>query len=544
MRIGPLVRMSIIALLLTACFLPLSAQTNVLMYHNNLARTGANLTETTLTPANINYNNFGKLWFFSTDGWVDAQPLYISGFSVPNQGTHNVLLIATENDSVYEVDANTGAQLWHTSLVPSGETPSDDRDCEQIYPAMGISSTPAIYLKSATAGGFLYAEAMTVDSSGNYHHRLHVISLGNGAERPGSPVEIQATYPSSGPQSSGGVVTFNPAQYKARPALTLLNGIVYVEFSSNCDDPPYSGWILGYNAGTFAQEIVFNVTPNGNDGALWGSGGGPAADGEGNLYFMVANGTFDSTLNANGLPIDGDFGNAFVKLAPAGGTMSVLDYFASYNAADGPTDENVELGSSSPIVLPAMTNSSGQTENLLVGAGKPGTIFVVNRNDMGQFNPTGNDSNVYQAVVGKLGPGGDGNAKGGVRFPMAFYEGYLYVGANLDPLLAFRFSHALLSAGPVSRTPEIFSYPGAGVSVSANGLTNAILWAVGNGNLYAYSATNLEDELYNSTQAPNGRDQIEYVKFAPPTIANGMVYVATQTGVAAFGELPNAGQRH
>jgi hypothetical protein len=544
MRRGLLVRISITILLGAAGFLPLLGQTNVLTYHNNLARTGANLTETTLTPANVNYNTFGKQWFFTTDGWVDAQPLYISGFSVPNQGTHNVLFIATENDSVYAVDANSGAQLWHSSLVPSGETPSNDRDCAQITPVIGITSTPAIYLKSATAGGFLYAVATTMDSSGNYHYRLHVLSLGNGAERPGSPVEIQATYPSSGPQSSGGVITFNPAQYAARPALTLLNGTVYMEFGSHCDDPPYSGWIMGYNANTFAQEIVFDVTPNGNDGGLWSSGGGAAVDSQGNLYVMVGNGTFDATLNSSGLPIDGDFGNAFMKLTPASSTFKVDDYFASYNAADGPTDENVELGSSSPIVLPAMTNSSGQTENLLVGAGKPGTIFVVNRNNMGHYNATGNDSNVYQAVTGQLGPGGDGNAQGGVRFPMAFYEGYLYVGANLDPLFAFRFSKALLSTTPVSSTPETFTYPGAGVSVSANGSSNAILWAVGNGNLYAYSATNLADELYNSTQAPNGRDQIEYVKFAPPTIANGMVYVATQTGVAAFGLLSDAGQRH
>jgi PQQ-like domain len=524
---------------------PVQTAVNVLTYHNNAARTGANLAETTLAPSNINYNNFGKLWTFPTDGWVDAQPLYVSNLNMGTQGTHNVLFVATENDTLYAIDANTAAILWQNSLLLPGEVASDDRDCEQIYPVMGITATPVIYLASASKGGILYAVAMSKDSSGNYHQRLHALGLSTGAEQAGSPAEIQATYPSSGPQSSGGIITFSPGQYKSRPALLLVNGLIYIGFSSNCDDPPYSGWIMAYNMSTLAQTTVLNVSPNGQDGALWGSGGGMAADGSGNIYTMVGNGTFDPTLNGNGFPIVGDFGNGFLKLALVSNTLQVVDYFASFDATDGPTDERVELGSSSPLLLPAMTDVNNNTLNLAIGAGKPGTIFVVNRNNMGKFNPTGNNTNAYQQVVGALGPGGDGNdALGAVRMPPVFFNGLVYFGANLDPIEAFQFKNAVLSTEPTTSTAGTFNYPGAALSVSANGSTNGILWVAApgtpstGGGLRAYNATNLSQELYSSNAAPGGRDQFTYSKFAPPTIANGMVYVATQTGVVAFGVLP------
>jgi len=527
------------------CALPLAAQTNVLTYKNNNARTGANTTETVLTQQNVNANSFGKLWFFATDGWVDAQPLYVSNLTIPGQGTHNVLYVATENDTLYALDANTAAVIWQVSLAPAGETASDDRQCNQIFPIMGITATPAIYLKSSTAGGIIYVVAMTKDSSGDYHQRLHALSLASGAERPGSPVEIQATYPGSGPNSSGGVVTFNPGSYKARPALLLLNNVVYVTFASNCDLPPYNGWIMAYAGQGLQQLNVLNVTPNGRSGALWGSGGGPAADSNGNIYTMVANGTFDQTLNSQGFPKGGDFGNSFLKLAFRNNTLSVADYFASYNAADGPFDEDVEIGSSSPIVLPNMTDSSGNTRHLAIGCGKPATIMVVDRDNMGKYNPAG-DTGIYQELPQVLGPGGDGNAVGSLRFPPAYFNGMVYFGANLSPVTAFKFTNALLSTAPVSQTKQTFGYPGVGLSVSANGTSNAILWAAAAGATYggliAYQANNLAKQLYNSRTAPNNRDHVDYVKFAPPTIANGRVYVATQTGVAAFGLL-EPGQR-
>jgi hypothetical protein len=356
-------------------------------------------------------------------------------------------------------------------------------------------------------------------------------------------VDIQATYPGTGPNSSGGVVTFNPGAYKSRPAILLLNGVVYVSFSSNCDDPPFNGWIMAYNGTTLAQEAVFNTTPNGENGALWGSGGGPAADTNGNIYQMVGNGTFDQTLNPQGFPSSGDYGNGFLKMNLAGGALSVSDYFASYNAADGPFDENIELGSSSPLILPVMKDATGTVRHLAVGAGKVGTVFVVDLDNMGKYNPAG-DTNVYQALVQVLGAGGSQNAVGADRFPPAFFRNLVYFSGNQTPIMAFQFTNALLSTAAVSSTPEVFQYPGAGMSISANVSTNGILWAaapggagVGNG-LYAYVASNLSHELYNSNQATGGRDQITYAKFAPPTVANGMVYVATQTGVAAFGLLP------
>ena len=529
---------------LIAASLPLAvcAQTNVLTYKNNNARTGANTTETILTHSNVNSTQFGKLWFFPSDGLVDAQTLYVSNLTIPGKGSHNTLFVETENDTVYALDANTGAVLWQVSLLLAGETASDNRNCAQITPIMGITSTPAIYLKSATAGGYLYVVAMSKDSSGNYHQRLHALSLGSGKEVLGGPVQIQATYPGTGPNSSGGVITFNPADYKSRPAVLLLNGVVYVSFSSNCDGPPFNGWIMAYNGTTLAQEAVFSTSPNGENGALWGSGAGPAADASGNIYQMVGNGTFDETLNSLGFPSSGDYGNGYLKLTFASNALSVADYFASYNAADGPFDENVELGSSGPLILPAMENAAGTVMHLAVGAGKVGTIFVVNLENMGKYNPAG-DSNVYQALVGVMGPGG-ADGVGAVRFPPASFGNTVYFSGNQTPIMAFEFTEALLSTAAVSSTPEVFQYPGAGMSISANGSSNGILWAVapggdgvGNG-LYAYAAGKLSDELYNSNQAANGRDQITYAKFAPPTIANGMVYVATQTGVAAFGLLP------
>jgi len=530
---------------LIAAGLPIAllGQTNVLTYKNNNSRTGGNITETVLTHTNVNAKLFGKLWFFTTDGWVDAQPLYVSGLTLPNLGTHNTLFVATENDTVYALDANTGSILWQVSLLLPGETASDNRGCGQITPIMGITATPAIYLKSASAGGYLYVVAMSKDSSGNYYQRLHALSLGSGAERLGGPVTIQATYPGLGPNSLGGVLTFDPGAYKSRPALLVFNGVVYLSFSSNCDAPPFNGWIMAYSGNTLVQEAVLNTSPNGENGALWGSGGGPAVDSSGNLYQMVGNGTFDQTLNSLGFPTAGDYGNGFLKMNLAKNTLSITDYFASYNAADGPFDENIELGSSSPLLLPSMKDASGTVRHLAVGAGKVGTIFVVDLDNMGKYNPAG-DTNVYQALVGALGPGGSQNAVGSNRFPPAFFGKTVYFSASQTPIMAFQFTNALLSATPVFSTTQTFQYPGAAMSVSANGTTNGILWAaapggdgVGNG-LYAYVAGNLATELYNSNQAANGRDQITYAKFAPPTIANGMVYVATQTGVAAFGLLP------
>ena len=299
---------------------------------------------------------------------------------------------------------------------------------------------------------------------------------------------------------------------------------------------------MAYDTGTLAQTSVLNVTANGINGALWGSGGGPAHDSSGNIYVMVANGTFDATLNANGFPYQGNFGNGFLKLAWfPGNKLRVRDYFASFDAANGAYNESVELGSSSPLVLPDMVDANGQVRHLAAGAGKLGTIFVVDRDNMGKFNPTAGNSNVYQQVAGALGPGGDGDAVGAVRMPPVFFNNLLYFAANHDPIHAFQFTNAKLSELPFTSTGRTFGYPGAALSISANGNTNGILWAAApgapaaGGGLYAFDARNLHQELYNSNEAGNGRDQFSYSKFAPPTIANGMVYVTTPSGVVSFG---------
>jgi len=517
-------------LLLAAPLLPLAAQTNVLTYHNNAARTGQNLTETTLTLSNVNSTTFGKLFQVTLDGVVDAQPLFVSGVAIPNQGTHNVLIVATENDSLYALDANTGAQLWKLSLLRSGETPSDDRGCGQVTPQIGITSTPVIGLKSGTSQGAIFAVAMSKDSSGNYHQRLQEVGLGTGT-RLATGVEITGVYPGTGDDSTEGYAYFDPKQYKERSGLLLMNGVVYLAWASHCDDPPYTGWIMGYSATTLAPTSVIDVTPNGSEGAIWGAGAGLAADSNGFIYFLDANGTFDATLNAQGFPSSGDYGNSFIKLSAAGGKLTVADYFTMYNTT---TESNgdVDLGSGGALVLPDFTDVSGNVQQLAIGAGKDGNIYLVSRNNMGKFNSQ-NDSAIYEEL--------DGALPGGLWSMPAYFDGRVYFGAVGGPIRAFQFNKARLLATPTSVTTASFPYPGATPSISANGAANGILWAIQNNStavLHAYSADNLAQELYNTSQAAGGRDEFGAGnKFMVPTIANGKVYVGTPNGVVAFGLL-------
>jgi len=524
--------------LLTATLPQLAAQPNVLTYHNDVARTGQNLAETTLTPASVTSATFGKLFQATLDGLVDAQPLYVAGVAIPNQGTHNVMIAATENDSLYALDADTGAQLWHTQLLPAGETASDDRGCDQVTPQIGITSTPVIALKPGTATGAIFAVAMSKDSSGKYHQRLYEVGLATG--RPVASVEIKARYPGTGENSKGGFVYFDPKQYKERSALLLLKGTVYLGWASHCDHPPYTGWIMGYNASTLAQTSVLNVTPNGAEGAIWSSGGGFAVDASGYIYFLDANGTFDTALNAQGFPVNGDFGNAFIKLSAAGG-LTVADYFTMRNTT-GESNADVDLGSGGAMVLPDMTDSHGQVRHLAIGAGKDSNIYLVDRDNMGKFNSQ-NDSAIYQELDGALSApvSGTTGRPGGMWAMPAYYNGQVYFAPVGGVMRAFRFNNAVLSTAPVSATSTRFPYPGATPSISANGSANGIVWAVENNTaavLHAYLAANLAQELYSSNQAANGRDHFGAGnKFMVPTISNGKVYVGTPNGVAAFGLL-------
>ncbi len=530
MRVGKFhLKLSLVLLgLLTQ---PATAQstTNVLTYHNDNGRTGQNLNETILTPSNVNATSFGKLFTTSVDGKVDAQPLYISGVAISGQGTHNVLFVATEHDSVYALDADTGITLWHSSLLPSGETPSDNRNCGQVTPEIGITATPVI-IPNIGPHGTIYVVTMTKDASGNYFQRLHALDITTGAEEFRGPKNIQATFPGTGDNSNGSNVIFDPKQYEERAGLLWLNGVIYTSWTSHCDIRPYTGWVMGYNETSLAQVSVLNFTPNGNEGSVWASGAGPAADAN-NIYLLVANGTFDTTLNANGFPNSGDFGNSFLKLSTSNRTLAVADYFAMFNTVTESNNDQ-DLGSGGALVLPPMRNALGQIKHLAVGAGKDKNIYLVDRDHMGKFNPL-NNSNIYQELPGALSGG---------EFAMpAYFNKTLYYGAVGDSIKAFPFANAKLSTSPSSQTSNKFGYPGTTPSISAAGTSNGIVWAVENGStavLHAYDATDLSHELYNSNQAATSRDQLgPGNKFITPTIANGKVYVGTTNGVAVFGRL-------
>jgi len=500
---------------------------DVTTYHNDNARTGQNLSETILTPANVNATNFGKLFALSVDGKVDAQPLYLAAVTFPNQGTHNALYVATEHDSVYAFDADTGAQLWKVSLLKSGETTSDTRSCGQVVPEIGITSTPVI----SRSNGTIYVAAMSKDASSTYFQRLHALDLTTGAEKFGGPVDIHATFPGTGDNSNGTSVAFDPKQYEERAALLLLNGVVYTSWTSHCDIGLYTGWVIGYSATTLAQTSVFDFTPNGHMGSVWMAGSGPAADSSGNIYFLASNGTFDTTLNAGGFPNRGNFGNAFIKLSTINNSLAAADYFNMFNTVTESNGDQ-DLGSGGALLLPDMTDASGMVRHLAVGAGKDKHIYLVDRDNMGKFSPTAN--NIYQDVSGVL--------VGPVFSKPAYFNGRLYYGSVGDVIRAFPFSNARLvtTTPPVVATANTFPSPGAIPSISANGASNGIVWATANSSpavLHAYDASTL-GELYNSNMAANSRDQFGAGnKFIAPLIANGKVYVGTTTGVGVFGLL-------
>jgi hypothetical protein len=506
-----------------------TSSVNVLTYHNDVARTGQNLNESTLTTANVKSASFGIVGNMSVDGGVDAEPLYASNLTLGG-GVHNVVYVVTENDSVYAFDADTFAQLWHVSVLGANETASDNRGCGQVSPIIGITATPVIDL-SAGVHGEIFVVAMSLDNSGNYHQRLHALDVTSGAETSGSPMTVEATFP-----TTSGTTTFDPKQYKDRAALLLLNGVIYTSWASHCDDGPYTGWVIGYNEKTLAQSGVLDVTPNGSDGAIWMSGDGPAADSAGNIYLLDGNGTFDDTLNSNGFPEHGDYGNGFIKISTASSSLSVADYFTMSNT-DSESDADEDLGSGGEILLPDLQDGQGNTWHLAVGAGKDGHIYVANRDLMGKFN-TNNDSAIYQEI--------DSNGLGGGVWSVpAYFNNKVYYGAVSDHLRAFSIASAKLSTPASSISATSFGYPGTTPSISANGDGNGIVWAVennGGGNaggvLHAYDATNLGTELYNSNQAANDRDHFLDNKFITPMIANGKVYVGTPNGVAVFGLLP------
>jgi len=511
---------------------------DVVTFKNDVARTGQYLVETTLTPTNVNSTSFGLLHNPKVDGKVDAQPLYLSQLAI-GVTTHNVVYVATENGSVYAFDADSGSQLWQVSLLATGENPSDNHGCGQVVPMIGITSTPVID-RSAGAHGILYVVAMSIDTASKYHQRLHALDVTTGAELLNGPTEISATFP-----NSGGTTTFAPGQYEERAALLLVNGTIYTSWTSHCDIAPYSGWIIAFSQATLARASVLNIAPNSgsqingsnafatNGPAIWMAGDGPGADSAGNVYLLSGNGRFETTLDAKGFPSQGDYGNSFVKIASSGGNLGVADYFATFDEV-ARSSADTDLGSGGELLLPDLMDSANTVKHLVVGAGKDGKLYVVDRDNMGKFDSAKN--NIWQQLDGALG--------GPVFSSPAYYNVNLYYGASGSTLKAFGLGNAKVSAAPTSQSAGTFGHPGTSPAVSANGTTNAIVWAHENQNngatavLHAYDATNLAHELYNSTQATGSRDQFGAGnKFITPTVAGGKVFVGTTNSVAIFGQL-------
>jgi len=530
--------------LIAGCFSG-SSQVNVLTHRNDLGRTGQNTNETVLTPANVNTNSFGQLFSYAVDGQVFSQPLYVSGLAIPGQGIHNVVFVATMHDSVYAFDADSnqganGGLLWHVSLGTSAVTPNNDFGnrygaYHDIRPEVGIVGTPVIDLGAKT----LFVDAFTHEGT-NYVHRVHALSILNGGEQSNSPVVVSAAIPGNGVGSSGGVLAFDPMNNGLqRPALTLVGGILYVTFDGFADTDPYHGWILGYNASTLQLETnrIFNTTPNSTvaeyganagEGGLWMAGNGLAVDAATNIYFMVANGVFNVT-NAGAT----EYGDSFVRLSTTNG-LSVADYFTPYDQAAlqaGDTD----LGSGGAVLLP---DSAGSLlhPHLIVGAGKSGTIYLVDRDAMGHYNSTDN-SQIVQSVSGAIG---------GSFCTPAYFNNRLYYQCIGDQLKVLTITNGVLSSSALSQSAGTIGFPGASPSVSANGTNNAIVWvldnsAVSSGTpsgpaiLHAYNAYNLAQELYNSSQA-GARDVASgAVKHTVPTIANGKVYVGGASALGVYG---------
>lgn len=352
-----------------------TGQVSVTTFHNDNSRTGQNTQETSLTPANVNSTQFGKLFSTTVDGYVYAQPLYVPNVQNINGGEHNVLYIVTEHDSLYAIDADSGTTLWQKVFINPGAgvttVSNSDVSCGDLVPEIGITSTPVIDPTTNT----LYLVAKTKEN-GVYFQRLHAIDTVTNAERFGGPIVIAATVNGTGSGSSGGKVSFDPLREHNRPGLLLENGHVVIAWASHCDNVPYHGWVMSYSASTLAQEAVLNTSPNGGLSGIWMSGDGVEADSSGNLFFATGNGTYDGSTNGN-------YGDSIVKVSgPTSDSLSVADWFTPSNQSSlsgGDTD----LGSGGVLLLPDLPAGSAHT-HLLVQMGKEGKIYLIDRDNMGK----------------------------------------------------------------------------------------------------------------------------------------------------------------
>ena len=499
----------------------------VFMQHNDIGRTGQNLTETSLTTANVQAN-FGKKFSQGVDGFIYAQPLYVPNVAIQGKGTHNVVYVATENDSVYAFDADASmAPLWQITLLDAahgagtGAAPTDtsqDNPCTDILPKLGVTSTPAIDPSSGT----MYVESKTVENNGNsFVHRLHALDITNGSEKASAPATITAN-------------GFNALMHTNRPGLLLLNGVVYVAYASDCDNTPYHGWIFAYDGTTMAQLAVFNESPNGRMGGFWMAGSGVAADSSANLFIASGNGDFDT----GHIPAT-DLGDTNIKLLMTGNAFSLEDYFTPFDQQNLDQTDS-DLGSGGVLLLP---DQGGGTAHELVQVGKEGTIYLINRDQMTTGNQhycngCASDTQIKQELQSEVG---------GMWSMPAYWNGNVYFWGINDNLTQFPITNGTLAASPSHASGTFLGYPGATPSVSANGASNGIVWAIDSTNfgppdqgsagpavLHAYDATNVVTELYNSSNLAGDRAG-SAVKFTVPTIANGKVYIGTQTELDVYG---------
>src|SRR5215472_15041573 len=434
---------------------PVLSQVTTSQYDN--ARTGATLSEKVLTPRNVNPEHFGKLGAFHVDGPVYAQPLYVPNVEIPGHGTHNILYIATEHDSVYAFDADDpGSQaLWQVSFLDKsrGSVPlSEDMvQCPFIRPEVGITSTPVIDIKTGT----LYVLARTAIrhtvGDNDYFQHLHALAITTGVEKFGGPKLISASVPGRGAGRSGRQVAFDSLHENPRAALTLANNSVYLTWASSCDVDPYHGWVMAYDPQTLGQKAVLNVTPDGSEGGIWASDAGLGADADGNVYVATGNGTFDAASGGR------DYGDSLLKLALENSSLVVTDFFTPFNQAQL-SGADADLGSSGPLLL---LDQPGPHRHLLLQPSKGGMIYVIDRDRMGQFHSQGD------AVVGRI------HMAGGGYGAMAYWNGHVFFASSDDYLRDYSIENGHLKLK--TQASIKFENPGATPSVSADGSKNAIV---------------------------------------------------------------------
>ncbi|MGD0988054.1 MAG: hypothetical protein ABR874_09595 [Candidatus Sulfotelmatobacter sp.] len=544
---GPLFVLSVLCCGLPVTPLQGQSFTGVLTQHNDVARTGQNLHETVLTTTVVS-SGFGKLFSYPVDGQVYAQPLYVPHVVIPKLGTHNVLYVATENDTLFAFDADglTPNVLWQVSFIDPAKNittidcVATNSSCN-VYPDVGITSTPVIEPTSNT----IYLVVRTQES-GTSVQRLHALDITTGEEKFGGPVEIAAVVSGTGLGNSKGKITFDPLHDMQRTALLLQNGNIYIGWAG-----VQHGWVMAYNATTLAQVAAVNTTPNGSLGGVWQAGGGLAADSAGNIYFATGDGTFD--VSTGGV----DYGDTLLKMDA---NLNVLDYFTPKDQACRLIPNDLDLGAGGPLILPAQ---SGTYADEIIHAGKGGTpcdlfgnvyavpIYLVNRNDMGKYDPSA-DQDIETVQGTAHGYWSSPAYWKGTTGQYVYYSGMTNENGGGDYLKQYSITSGVVSSAPVDKTTNLFPV-GSTPSISANGTTNGILWAVERKDilsarpgtqpavLYAYSAENVSLALYNSGQAANLRDQPGCAnKFVNPTIANGKVYLATQNELDVYGVLPAA----